>query len=283
MSTTVARLIIELGYMLQEDVFETNGLWSTDEIIGYINTVCKDFVLRAQLLKSVLPVQSTTSQRIYDDPEMTMDVDRISFSGKPLYFTTRYMLDVDNQRWRTLAGLPKMYHQDQLPTKTFETDRAPAAVMTGAGYTVTLPATGRGGILRRMSGSFGYVGSNAGVSAGGVFRYNLGTIPYHSALIPTRHGGVLRQMLDGTTNFEVVATTLQVEVAVTTDFLPLPDFCKLYIKMGVLKKMLEKEGEGQDLVRAQYCGTRYSNGIALFKRLIYGERDKTVPTAGDSR
>lgn len=272
MAITVAALMIELGEMVQEDGWETNDLWNVPELIEYINTICKDFVLRSQILKVVAPVEAQTGIRLYDDPPYTMQMDRISFSSKALYRTNRYLLDRENPKWKTLAGIPKQYHQDQLPTKTFETDRAPTAAMTGTGYTATLPAAGRGGLLRTMSGSFGYTATLPAAGRGGVLRYTLGTIPYNATLIPGRpRGGILRQMFDGATNFEVIATVLTGDVTQATDDLPLPDFCKMYIKFGVLEKMLAKEGEGQDLARSQYCKARYDNGIALFRRLIDGK------------
>jgi hypothetical protein len=272
MAVTAAELMVQLGEMVQEDGWETNNLWNVPEIIEYINTTCKDFILRSQVLKVVAPVESVTAQRLYDDPVYTMQMDRISFSSRPLYRTNRYLLDRENPKWKTLAGVPKQYHQDQLPTKTFETDRAPTSVMTGSGYTVTLPASGRGGVLRTMSGGFGYTATLPAAGRGGLLRYVLGTIAYNATLIPGRpHGGVLRQMFDGATNFEVIATVLTGDVTDATDELPVPDFCVVYIKFGVLEKMLSKEGEGQDLARSQYCSARYDNGIALFRRLIDGK------------
>lgn len=283
MTTTVAQLMVEMGYLLQEDDWATNGFWSPEEIYEYINVVTKDFVLRAQMIKVVLPVQAVAGQRLYSDPEFTMDVDRITFAANPLYQTNRYLLDRENPKWKTLPGIPKQFHIDQLPTKTFETDRAPTSGMVGTGYSATLPSAGHGGTLRSMSGSFGYAATLPAAGRGGVLRYALGTVSYNATLVPVRRGGLLRQMFNGATNFEMIATVLTTDVSSDTDELPTPDFCKLYIKMGVLKKMLEKQGEGQDLVRAKYCGARYDNGIALFRRLIYGGRELVAPTAGEKR
>jgi hypothetical protein len=143
--------------------------------------------------------------------------------------------------------------------------------MVGAGYDFELPDIGRMGALRQMSGSFGYTATLPAAGRGGILRYCLGTVAYNGTVLSGRgRGGVLRQMYDGQTNFEVVATRLPDDITLATDFLTVPDFCSLYIKFGVLKKMLEKEGEGQDLIRAKYCGARYDRGVALFRRLIFG-------------
>ncbi len=276
MSTTAAQLMLDLGIMLQEDGWTANGIWDETEILGYINTVCKDFILRSEILKSVFPVASVTSQRLYDNPSASMQMDRIAFGSKALYRTNRYLLDRENPQWKTRAGIPRQYHQDQLPTKTFETDRAPTSAMTGAGYAASLPAAGRGGLLRTMTGAVTYTATLPATGRGGLLRVIYGPIAYNAT-----GTGVLRRMFSGQSNFEVIATTLPEDRTSVTDNLPVPDFCVLYLKFGVLKKMLEKEGEGQDLVRAKYCGARYDGGIQLFRRLMDGKA--MVPTAGGKR
>lgn len=283
MAITAAALILEIGTMLQEEGWAANELWSVPEILEYANTTCRDFVLRSQIIKVSAPVPSAGGTRQYSDPPYTMQMDRVTFGSRPLYSTNRYMLDRENPRWRKLAGVPKQYHQDQLPTKTFETDRVPLNEMTGLGYESSLRDVGRVGALRGMAGSFGYTATIPAAGRGGILRYVLGTIPYNATVLAGRgRGGVLRQMMDGQTNFSVVATHLTDDITSASDVLTVPNFCKLYIKFGVLKKMLEKEGEGQDLVRARYCGARYDWGIALFRRLIYGKLESTAQKTGVS-
>jgi len=271
MSVTASALMLELSPMLQEYGWGRNGFWSSPEIIGYINTVCKDFTLRSQIVKVTAPVPAQDRVRLNSAPPIAMQVDRITFGNRPLYSTNRTLLDREKPNWKNLNGIPKQFHQDQLPTRTFETDRAPIDTMVGAGYEAELPEMGRMGALREMSGNFGYTAVLPAAGRGGIFRYSHGVVAYNSTLLGGRgRGGVLRSMYDGQTNFAVVATRLPDEITDGTDPLTVPDFCKLYIKYGVLKKMLEKEGEGQDLIRAKYCGARYDRGIALFRRLIYG-------------
>jgi hypothetical protein len=358
MGTSVQQLLDQLAPLVQENqsvlsggVDWSSGLWSIPEIIGYINAVCKDFVLRSQIIKLIAAVASVTGQRLYDNPEYTMQIDRIAFNNKPTYRTNRYMLDRENILWRTLAGMPKQYHQDQLPTKTFEVDRAPTSVMTGAGYnSVTLygvvrfafqnatrvtdaqmtsgftflnSATGNftasdvgkyvavagagpsGGqlvttIASRVSstqvlltdaasasvsgavaawGTPAYGATLPGGGGSGVLRYAYGNRPYNGILPHDRpYAGTLRQALSGSTNFEVLATRLMDSVSGVDDLLRVPDYCVLYIKLGVLKKMLEKEGEGQDLARAKYCHARYINGVNYFRRLQSARHDQITIT-----
>jgi hypothetical protein len=152
MSTTVGTVISQLATLVQEDGSNyggtdwSSGLWSVSEIITYLNAACKEFVLQSQIVKLIAAVASVTGQRIYADPAYTMAIDRIAFNNRPTYRTTRLNLDRENIRWRTLAGVPRQYHQDQLSTKMFEMDRAPSSAMTGSGY----QALGLYGTVRYM-------------------------------------------------------------------------------------------------------------------------------------
>jgi len=150
-TTLVSELLTRIAYEAQEmdsagapDISFPSGLWTQPEVISYISDVQRDFILKSQILKLVGAVASVTGQRIYEDPDYTMQMDRIAFSNVALNRTTKFSLDRENIKWRTLAGIPKQYHQDQLPVKQFETDRAPNSSQTGLGYT----ATGLYGTLR---------------------------------------------------------------------------------------------------------------------------------------
>lgn len=363
MSTTVQTLLTQLAQMLQEDNSArggtdwSSGLWTVDELIAYINAGQKQLVLDSQIMKLIAAVASVTGQRIYSDPDYTMQIDRIGFNNRATYRTTRTMLDRDNPKWRTLSGIPRQYHQDQLSTKTFEVDRAPTSAMTGSGYT----AIGTYGTLRYMmhstrqvtdgaitsatsiftSATAAFTGSDvakeiaiAGAGAGGstlittISSLNSGTsvnigaaasttvsgatavfgaAGFYSATIPAGGGsgvmrysygapaingilphgspyaGTLRQMLTGLTNFEILATRLIDDIALTTDLLRVPDYTVLYLKYWVLKQMLEKEGEGQDLPRAKYCQKRYDMGMKLFLRLQSAMNDSVAQPTGATK
>lgn len=276
MTVLVSTLFTELQYLLQEPGdWTTNALWTSTEVINYINTVSKDLILRSQVVKQHDTLNVTVGTRIYADPPNTMEMDRVAYNERALYRTNRYLLDKENPKWRTLSGTPKQFHQDQLPTRTFEVDRAPTG-STASGYT----AVGNYGVLRQMVGSFGYTGVIPGVGRGGVLREMSGSIPYAAVLTNTPNSGTLRQMAGGTPLFEVISTTLPAAVTSSTDALTVPDYCVLYLKFGVLAKMLAKEGEAQDLPKAKYCQARYDNGIRLLRQLM-GSTEKMAPTAGD--
>lgn len=264
MSILVSTLLAEIDDMVQEDAAFSSGLWSASELIGYINDIQKEFVLKSQILKDIDMVNAVAAQRIYDDPDDSMQIDRIAFGNIPLYRSSRTVLDKDDPDWRGKAGRPRQYHQDQLSTKKFESDRAPESGMVGMGYA----ATGNYGPLREMSGSVTYTATIPAVGRGGILRQMWGVRPYVAILPAPGRGGFLRRVVSGASNFEVIFTRLIADVAAVTDVLTVPDFTKPYIKFGVLSKMLSKEGEGQDLLRARYCRRRMATGINLLRRLM---------------
>lgn len=50
--------------------------------------------------------------------------------------------------------------------------------------------------------------------------------------------------------------------------LPIPNIFYPYIKYGVMADMLSKEGEAQDVKRAQYCEQRFNEGVELAKMML---------------
>lgn len=50
-----------------------------------------------------------------------------------------------------------------------------------------------------------------------------------------------------------------------------PDAFARYVMYRALEKAWAKEGDGQDVERAAYCGMRFTRGVALARRLIYGD------------
>lgn len=280
MSTTLGTVLNEIAVLMQEDGSNhgstdwESGLWSGDEIIDLINAGSKQFVLDTQIIKLIAAAASVAGQRIYADPSYTMQIDRIAFGNRPTYRTTRMNLDRETPKWRTMSGVPRKYHQDQLSTKHFEADRAPTSAMTGTGYA----ASGSYGTLRGMSGSLTYTASLPAGGGGGVLRYVIGTRAYNGILPHDRpYAGTLRQMLSGQTNFEILATRLMDDVTGGADLMRVPDYALMYVKFWVMWKALEKEGEGQDLPRSKYCKARYDFGVQLFQRAISSAFDQVSP------
>lgn len=80
-----------------------------------------------------------------------------------------------------------------------------------------------------------------------------------------------RKPTSDTINFQVVHSVEPTALTSTSDNLNVPDAFAMYVKYGVLEKMLSKQGEGQDLKRAVYCRQRYETGIKLAQRLLIGQ------------
>ena len=209
MATTVNQLIAQIVFLVQEDSSFTSGLWSVTEVIDYINIVMDDFIRQTQITKQTDPITVVGGTRSYAEPADSMSIDRIDFNLRALRRTNVGFLDLDNRKWRTLSGTPSQYHQDMLPNKTFELDRAPLAAQAG------------------------------------LF-------------------------------INVLSTLYPAAVTTGTDNLTVPDYAVLYIKFGVLDKMLSKQGEAQDLAKAKYCKARFDFGVSLFQNLMATKPDPQV-------
>lgn len=134
MSTTVSNLLSQIAYMVQEEPTFLTPFWSIDELMKYVNEISKEFVLKTQIYKTADAIPSTSGGRIYEQNPYTSQIDRIAYSNIALDRTNKFALDHGNIRWRTLSGIPKGYHQDQLPIQQFEVDRAPNSAQVGSGY-----------------------------------------------------------------------------------------------------------------------------------------------------
>ncbi len=90
---------------------------------------------------------------------------------------------------------------------------------------------------------------------------------FHQDLLATKKFQLDREIVTVGT-LGATYTKLPVVRTATTDTLNIPDaFCH-YVLYGVLYKMLNKQGEGQDLARAGYCKMRYDAGIAIVKQMM---------------
>lgn len=201
MATTLNQLLAQIAFLVQEDSSFSSGLWTVAELTDYCNVVMDEFIRETQITKQTDAITIVGGTRSYSEPSDSMSVDRIDFNLGALKRTNVGFLDLDNRKWRTLTGTPKQYHQDMLPNKTFELDRAPLAAQAG------------------------------------LF-------------------------------INVLSTLYPATVTTGTDNLTVPDYAVLYIKLGVLDKMLSKQGEAQDLVKAKYCKSRFDFGVGLFQNLM---------------
>lgn len=96
---------------------------------------------------------------------------------------------------------------------------------------------------------------------------------FHQDLLATKQFEFDREIVTAGT-IGTTYTKLPVVRTATTDILNVPDaFCH-YVLYGVLYRMLNKQGEGQDLARAQYCQMRYRAGIQIVKAMMLARGDQ---------
>lgn len=91
---------------------------------------------------------------------------------------------------------------------------------------------------------------------------------YHLDHLPLKRFELDRKPTTSTALLNVVSTSLPSDVSLLTDRLMVPDYCAMYIKFGVLERMLSRQGEAQDLMRSEYCHNRFMFGAELFKKLM---------------
>ncbi len=71
-------------------------------------------------------------------------------------------------------------------------------------------------------------------------------------------------------NMRIFADTLPTEHVAIGENLVVPDAWEQYIRWGVLSLALAKDGDNQDMGRANYAYQRYTIGVTLAKRMVMG-------------
>jgi len=267
MSTAVSAIITVVARHLQEDTGFSSGLWSTTEVISYIADADREFITQTGIVKQVNNVPATSGTAVYNEPTDCIDIDRMAWNGQKMYPQTNFELDNQNAFWRKDSGAPKRYHRDQLPPKQFETWPNPNT--SGLGYTTT----GTYGTLRQVSGSLTYntTGTYGTLRQlrGASRNYYVGYIAYAGSVQGPY--GTLRRVVAGSKNFIVIYNQLPPLVSLTTDLVTTPDSFVRYVAYKVLSKAWAKEGDGQDMERSNYCNLRWKRGLALARRIVYGD------------
>ncbi len=123
---TVGVLLISVARKLLEGTSFSSGLWDNTDLINAINLAEPDFIEKTGILKARTPVSAVIGQRRYSEPGTSMGVDRVTYKGVPLRRVDEDDLNRENSDWRKRPNkTPSKWHQDNLPTKTFEVDRGP--------------------------------------------------------------------------------------------------------------------------------------------------------------
>lgn len=91
--------------------------------------------------------------------------------------------------------------------------------------------------------------------SGGTLTAELFPVPVADGMLRLLYASVLEPL-----NFDPV----------TPDVFDVPDDFLPYVMYGVLADMLSKDGRGRDLFRANYCESRYQEGVAIAAILLGG-------------
>lgn len=130
MATSVAAFLTRIALDLnEEDNTFASGAWTQTEILAYLNKAERDFLIRTGIVKydstQVLPAGSLV---LCDRPASIMDIERVSFNGKPLRRQTANDFELEKRSWKSNSpGNPSYYHEDHIAVNKIELDRIPAA------------------------------------------------------------------------------------------------------------------------------------------------------------
>jgi hypothetical protein len=78
----------------------------------------------------------------------------------------------------------------------------------------------------------------------------------------------------------IFADLLPSEVTNTTDVFPMPDCWEPYIRWETISFCLQKDGEAQDLPRAEWAHNKYLFGVSLAQRIVAGQSDQPIMQIG---
>jgi hypothetical protein len=256
MGITIGDFLTRIALDLhEEDNTFPSGLWTVDEMLGYIEHAERDFYRQTGIVKvDVTTTVAPGTQIIFTKPTNMMDIDRISFNLKRLRRVTSWDLQRENPKWRsTPNGKTRYYHEDHLASVLeFEFDRVPAQ---GGSYRII------GDLLPPPHTSVTVIT----VVTGGR------TLP-----LPSPARMFPREPLHYGDTDRIAPLPFFVSESNTTttsvDFVWEP-----FIRWEVLSLALGKDGDNQDLARSNYAHQRYLMGVSLAKRLTMGTETNMVP------
>lgn len=78
-------------------------------------------------------------------------------------------------------------------------------------------------------------------------------------------------------NIRIFADMLHADITSTSEALVVPDCWEPYIRWEVISFCLQKDGESQDLDRADWAHKKYLFGVKLAQRIVSGESDSPIP------
>lgn len=242
-------------------LLEPNGLtldlYTDEQFLLDVWQVVGDFMQRAGLVRCLVNLRVVAGQSEIGYPDYAMDVQDVMFDDRYLRRESGGSLDNREWQWRNQTAVrPERWHEDWLPVKTVQAN--PAPTMTG-------------GLVDVTSAFYGCISSTNDENTLSISTYAplYGTISsYSSAMyveVPGRLLGTIGGMVSSTMNATLVSTLRPMKNEFSMDDVIdfLPDSFVGYIAYGVLAKVFSRDGETRDAARADYCATRFEEGIAL--------------------
>ena len=99
--------------------------WTQEELIGNLNSAESEFLRQTGILKTDTTINATTL--LVDRPDLVIDIDRVSFNGKPLRRQTSWDLEREDRSWRAHSvGTPSYWHEDNISADKIELNKIPA-------------------------------------------------------------------------------------------------------------------------------------------------------------
>lgn len=102
--------------------------WTRTEMLAYLNNAERDFLRLTGMVQTDVNVSADGSTILFNRPDNTMDLNRVSFNGKNLRRQTSNDFMMEDRNWRNNAvGKPSYWHEDHLAVTQFELNKIPAA------------------------------------------------------------------------------------------------------------------------------------------------------------
>lgn len=235
------------------------GLITLAQFTSFYSDSLQDFLGRTGLAKTICVIPQQFGIAEYLLPDFMGEPDMVISQGKTLAESSESDIADFDQNWQAKIKTPRLWRQDKMTMKDFSI--FPAPLVDG-----NQPLIGTGG--------GGFYGTIASVVAGSDINITTsaplyGTIAAESGaatLIPSGPMfGTIADLETSASNLAIIGTVAEFNESPDLDYPVewLPDSFALYVGYGVLAKVWSLDGETKDNGRAQYCLSRYDEGIQI--------------------
>jgi len=238
---------------------ETTGtaeFWTDSELLSYANEGIKFTALDGLFYKKWFIIEVSANHRSYRIPDDTVGVRRVEYDNEAINHSTPERWDGDNYNWRTDSGTVVEYTME-LDDNAIFLYRIPDA--DGTQYT--------------QSSEYGTI---TGVLTDDTFDAEHGIISAVSIGQFSAEYGVVIHNKVGENNLRVY-TYFVPEDVLAVDNVPYPlSKNDSLLEFYVLWACYEKDGEGQDIQKAQYYAQRFYQKYGLLKLRDELPRSSTI-------